>query len=153
MNLERELQKLVEHKKVERCELCRSRLQYVGGGRYRCTFCRTEVMDDFGKIKQYLEDNGPTPQAIISKSTGIGMDKIESYLKQGMVEISNGGSCYLKCEKCGCEIRYGKYCPECAKDDIKSGVKTSYQDIGERPKRDLNSEMSGRMRFINRRGN
>ena len=153
MGLEHELEKLVEQKKVEKCELCHNRMQYVGGGKYRCTFCGMEVLDDFGKIKQFLDQNGPTAEAIIAQQTGISIDKIDSYLKKGMVEIPNGSKFYLNCEKCGCEIRYGRYCPECANSEMRNSIRTSYQDVGERPKQNYNPDMAGKMHFINRRGN
>lgn len=153
MNLERELEKLVEQKKIEKCELCHNRMQYVGGGKYRCIFCGMEILDDFGKIKQFLEQNGPTPQAVIAQKTGISLDKIDSYLKKGMVEIPNGSKFYLNCERCGCEIRYGRYCPECATAEMRKSVGTSYQDVGEKPRQNYNPEMAGRMHFVNRRGN
>ena len=47
--------KLVEQKKIERCELCHNKMQYVASGIYRCTVCGIEVLDDFGKIKQFLD--------------------------------------------------------------------------------------------------
>lgn len=152
MGLEQKLEKLIQQKKVEKCELCHNRMQYVGSGKYRCSFCGVEVLDDFGKIKQFLDQNGPTPEAIISRETGISMDTIDSYLKKGMVEIPNGSDIYLKCEKCGCDIRYGRYCPECARSEMLNNTKTSYQDVGERP-RNYNTDMAGRMHFINNRGN
>ena len=151
MSLERELEKLMKLKQMERCEKCNNPFNYVGSGRYRCTFCGEEKLDDFGKIKQFLDQNGPTPSGIISQQTGISMDKIDSYLRQGMVEIRDGGKYYLNCEKCGSAIRYGRYCPECAKHEIKGGQRTSYQDVGERPKQQ-SPEGTGKIRFINRKG-
>ena len=90
MGLERELEKLVEQKKVEKCELCHNRMQYVGGGKYRCSFCGMEILDDFGKIKYFLEQNGPTPQAIIAQQTGISLDKIDSYVVDFHKDIKLG---------------------------------------------------------------
>ena len=152
MGLERELEKLVEMKKVERCELCHNRMQYVGGGKYRCISCGREMLDDFGKVKSFLDEYGPTPQAVVSQQTGVSIEKIDSCLKKGMVEISNGSRFYLNCEKCGCEIRYGRYCSECATAEMRKGYQTSYQDIGERPKQINGTEMTGKMHFLNRGG-
>ena len=151
MGLEHELEKLVQQKKVDKCELCHSRMNYVGSGRYRCSFCGTERLDDFGKIKQFLDQNGPTPSGIIAQQTGLGMEQIDAYLRKGMVEIQDGGKYYLTCEKCGCDIRYGRFCPECAKTEVIGNMKASYQEIGERPKI-RNSEMAGKMHYLNRRG-
>ena len=150
MGLERELEKLVQQKMVERCELCHNRMNYVGSGKYRCVYCGAEMLDDFGKIKDFLDRNGPTPSGIISQKTGLSMEKIDAYLRKGMVEIQDGGKYYLSCEKCGCAIRYGRFCPECAKNEIRNDLKASYQDVGERPKQ-YNAEMAGKMHFLNRK--
>lgn len=151
MGLEQELEKLIQQKNIEKCELCRGRMKYIGGGKYECTSCGTQALDDFGRIKQYLDQNGPTPEAIIAHETGIGMDKIDAYLRRGMVEITNSSNYFLKCEKCGCEIRYGRYCPECARGEIANSLRVSYEDVGERPKANANSDMSGKMHFLNRK--
>ena len=153
MGLERELEKLVQQKKVGKCELCHNQMEYIGRGKYRCKFCGMEVLDDFGKVREFLDQNGPTPEAIIAQQTGISMDKIDSYLKKGMVEITDGSKFYLSCEKCGCAIRYGRFCPECAKGAIVNDLRNSYEDVGERPKQKYNAEMAGKMHFLNRRGN
>ena len=112
---------------------------------------RSVVLPDFGKVKSFLDEHGPTPQAVVSQHTGVSLDKIESCLKKGMVEISNGSRFFLNCEKCGCEIRYGRYCSECASEEMRRGYQTSYQDIGERPKQNVNPEMAGKMHFLNRK--
>ena len=152
MGLEQELEKLIKQKTIERCELCHGRMEYTGGGKYRCKSCNAEALDDFGKIKQYLDENGPTPEAIIAHETGISMEKIDSYLRKGMVEITDGSKYYLKCEKCGAFIRCGRYCPECARVEIKKSLKMSYEDIGERPKKVSDSDVSGKMHFLTKKG-
>lgn len=152
MSIEGKLVRYVEQKKIERCELCHNKMEYIASGVYRCTVCGSEVLDDFGKVKLFLEENGPTPQIIIAQRTGVSMDKIDSYLKRGMLEIPNGSNFYLRCEKCKCEIRYGKYCPECATKELNISINSSFEDVGERPKKGKGSEMKGKMHFSNPRG-
>lgn len=150
MRVERDLDSLIQEKYIGRCELCHNRMDYVGSGKYRCSYCGMEVLDDFGKLKQFLDQHGPTPSAIISQKTGISMDKIDAYLKKGMVEIKDGEKYYLSCEKCGCAIRYGRFCPECARSEVVNKMKASYEDVGERPK-NYNPNTAGKMRFLNRK--
>lgn len=147
MGLERQLEKLVQQKKIEKCPLCQNRMQYISGGRYRCSFCGTEALDDFGKIKAFLEQNGPTPSVIIAQQTGLSVETIESYLKRGMVEIPEGEAYYLQCEKCGCDIRYGRFCIDCAMGRMQANKKVTYQDIGEKPKQNINLERTGKMHY------
>lgn len=153
MGLEKELEKLVQQRKMEKCEFCHNKMRYEGGGRYRCSYCGVETLDDFGKLRKYLEENGPTPEGVIAQATGISMETIDAFLRKGRIEIPNGEKYYLSCEQCGCDIRYGRYCPECAAKELQQNFHSSYQDIGERPRHRLTSEMAGKMHFIHRRGN
>ena len=90
--------------------------------------------NDFGKIKAFLDKNGPTPAITIAKATGVDRDKINYYLRKGRVEIPEGSKFYLKCEKCGCSIRYGRYCPDCVKVAAdKRGISLT-EEMGEKPK-------------------
>lgn len=152
MGLERELEKFVQQKQMEKCEFCHNKMKYEGAGRYRCSYCGMEALDDFGKLRKFLEENGPTPGGVIAQATGISIDKIDDFLRKGRVEIPNGEKFYLSCEKCGCDIRYGRYCPQCATRELKNNFHTSYQDVGEKPRHSYNADMSGKMHFVNRRG-
>ncbi|MBE5852217.1 MAG: hypothetical protein E7299_04590 [Lachnospiraceae bacterium] len=130
-----DLEKLFMDKKPEVCPECKRKLTYKGAGRYMCDTCQREVLDDFGKIKAFLDENGPTPAITIAKATGVDRDTINYYLRKGRVEIPEGSKFYLKCEKCGCSIRYGRYCPDCVKVAAdKRGISLT-EEMGEKPKR------------------
>lgn len=140
------LEKMLIENKPIRCEKCNGKLFYVHSGMYRCDRCGYEVYDDFGKVRKYLDENGPTPMPIVSQATGVSMEVLGILLRQGRVEIPDGSNFYISCEKCGCSIRYGHFCPACAKNlagDVKGLL---YADIGERPKKE---GMNGKMRFLN----
>lgn len=89
------------------------------------------------------------PVMIISKATEVSTEVIEIFLRQGRVEIPEGSKYYISCEKCGCSIRYGRFCPECV-SELAGGIKSLfYADMGEKPKHD--NSMYGKMHFLNRR--
>ena len=98
-----------------KCELCEGRMKYTGGGRYVCEECEHEMLDDFGKVKEFLSDNGASSAYEIYMATGVELDVIDYLLKEGRLEIPKGSKTYLRCKKCGCEIRYGKYCADCVR--------------------------------------
>lgn len=144
---EQDFKKLRMAEKTVFCEKCRGNMNYTNAGIYKCEECGHETLDDFGKVKRYIELNGPTPAFIISQATGVSTDVINSFLREGRVEIPEGSDCYIKCEKCGCSIRYGRYCPECVKS-LAGGIKSVLvADMGERPK---NKDMSGKMHFLDK---
>ncbi len=102
------------------CPICTGSLEYSGLGEYRCEQCGATILDDFGKVRKFLEKNGPSPAVIISEGTGVPVSKINDFLKEGRIEIPDGSDVYIQCEKCGTEIRFGRFCPSCAAGLAKS---------------------------------
>lgn len=128
------------------CSKCNGKLHYVGGGRYKCMSCEEECLDAFGTIKEYLDEHGPSSAYIISEETGVRLELIELFLRKGRLEILENSPFYLSCEKCGCAIKYGRYCPDCART-LLGGIKSLFhEDIGERPKSD--TKKAGKMHFL-----
>ena len=150
MNNLNDLEKLIIGNKPVHCSMCNGKMFYVGGGRYRCEKCGSETLDDFGKVKQFLEENGPSPALVVARATGVKPEIIEIFLKKGRVEIPEGSTYYLSCEKCGCSIRYGRYCPDCVRE-LAGGIRAVFnEEMGEKPKFESNPDMRGRMHFLNR---
>ena len=136
---------IIEFKPVK-CALCSDKLFYIGGGKYKCQSCDHIEYDDFGKVKAYLDENGPRPALEVSEATGVSMAILDVYLKNGRVEIPEGSKLYLDCEKCGCSIRYGRYCPECARALAGNMHKVFLENVGEKPKR--TAALSGKIHYI-----
>lgn len=144
-----DLEKLIISNKPIVCEACGGKLFYVGSGSYECNSCGLKVYDDFGKVKHYLEEHGPTPAIILSEATGVDLEIIEMFLKQGRVEIPENSPYYISCEKCGCSIRYGRFCPPCVKE-LSGGIRAMLiQDMGEKPKHE--PKLNGQMRFFEKK--
>ena len=140
--------KAMVERKPERCSVCHGRLRYIGGGQYECFDCGHQEIDDFGKVKQFVDEHGPSPAIVISECTGVPVDLINGMLKEGRLEIPDGSSVYIKCEKCGCSIRYGRYCPECLKQRTNSLMGIYFNpDVGERPSNNP-VQQTGRMHFL-----
>ena len=126
-----------------KCEKCGSRLVYKYSGIYECEGCHIEVYDDFGRVKKYIEDHGPSSANEISMNTGVDLSTINKFLRLGRVEIPEGSGFYISCNICGAPIRYGKYCMECAVKSANGGAKGTIMDeAGERVKG------SGRMHYL-----
>lgn len=142
-----DLEKLIIGNKPVECELCGGKMFYLGGGKYKCKSCGYETLDDFGKVKEFLEANGPSPAMAVSRATGVRSDVIEIFLKKGRVEIPEGSKYFLNCERCGCSIRYGRYCPECVKELAGDIQAVFSEDVGEKPKFEVNPDMRGKMHF------
>lgn len=144
-----ETEKKIGYDKPEICGLCNNELKYQGSGRYKCEFCGHEELDDFGKVKDFLETHGPTPSYQISVVTGVRKEVIDLFLKRGMVELPEESDYYLKCEKCGCSIRYGRYCPDCVQK-LAGGIQALFsEEVGEKTKT-MSKDKGDRMHYLYR---
>jgi len=131
------------------CQSCGSTMHYIYGEMFECPNCGRKESTDFGKVREYLDLHGPTPAAIISDQTGVKLHVIETFLRQGRVEIPDGTGVYIKCEKCGEDIRYGRYCPDCIRKLSSELNKAMWSpDVGEKPT--VKADMSGRMHLQRR---
>ena len=104
------------------CEACGGKMLYKGGGEYECRDCGGAAWDDFGKVKAFLEEYGTQPALVISEATGVPMEVLRELLREGRLQLPADSKIFLSCEKCGCAIRSGRYCSECAMQTFR-GIK------------------------------
>ena len=116
------------------CPICTGTLEYTGLGEYTCAQCGAKILDDYGKVRKFLDANGPSPAVVISEGTGVPVPKINQFLREGRVEIPDGSGVYIRCENCGTEIRFGRYCSACAAKLAKS-IQGIMMDAGDKPTR------------------
>lgn len=144
-----EMAKVVIKNKIKYCSKCGHQYQYQHSGIYKCPNCGNTEMDDFGKVKAFLDKNGPAPAVIISDATGVRISVINTFLRQGRIEIPEGSTHYIRCENCGADIKFGRFCPDCARSLNKNLKATlSLGEVGDKPKR---VEESGKMRFLDKK--
>lgn len=105
------------------CSKCGGDLRYTGVGEYECTECKNLELDDYGKVRTYIEKNHGATQSQVSQATGVSVNKIRQMLKEEKIEVAATSLVFLHCEMCGTEIRSGKYCPACELK-VKSGLET-----------------------------
>ncbi|MCR5357346.1 MAG: hypothetical protein K6E63_08065 [Lachnospiraceae bacterium] len=96
-----------------RCTECEGQLKYRGLGQYVCTDCGNIEMDDYGKVRYYLEKHPGANQRDVSIATGVPAARIRQLLLDERIEITAASGLFLNCEMCGKAIRSGVRCPEC----------------------------------------
>ena len=138
---------LMKNRPVE-CEVCKGKLFYEGGGRYKCHDCGEITLDDYGKVREFLVEYGPQPAVVVSEATGVSQEVLDLLLKDGKIEYTEDSVFLLKCEKCGCSLRTGRFCRECY-NNLTAGLKSAFfgavGDKVEPPK--LNADLAGKMHF------
>mgnify|MGYP002514811267 CR=1 FL=1 len=130
------------------CEKCGGKMFYQGSGLYQCRDCGAEQMDDFGKIKEYLEQNEGTSAVTISKETGVELAVVGMFLKDGRIQIPSGSKLFIKCERCGCSLQFGRFCQECTMNLAGQLKGAFYENMGEKPQVRKMQNGGARMRYL-----
>lgn len=135
--------------RAKMCPKCGTVMKYMYGEVFSCPACGQKELSDFGKVREFLDINGPQPAIVISDNTGVDVSIINQFLKEGRVEIPDGSDVYIQCQSCGADIRYGRFCPDCILKMTKNlGSVMWMPEVGEKPTR--RGEMSGRMHTLDR---
>lgn len=98
------------------CVECGSVMVYRGLGEYCCENCKAIDYDNYGKTRNYIEQNPGASAVDVERKTGVSRSSIREMLKENRFEIAEGARSFLRCEACGKEIRAGRYCHECEKN-------------------------------------
>ncbi len=120
------------------CPNCDILMRYKHGGLYVCEKCGAEQLNDFGKVKKYLNEHGPTNAMDLAANTGVRRSRIGEFLRLGKVEIPEGSATFIHCKSCGTAIRFGNYCANCVHT---KNIQGAY--IGDTPKK-----VPEKMRFL-----
>ena len=132
---------------LKECPKCGTRMIYAYGEVYECPKCGNKEFTEFGKIRDYLEKHGPQNAVTIADATGVSVKTIQKFLYQGRIEIPDGSGSYIKCQMCGAEIRYGRFCPECSAKLSRDNSSMVY--VGEKPKHKM--DYNGKMHTLDER--
>ena len=119
------------------CEKFRGVVKFHGSGKYICSECGNVVLDDFGKVKDFLEKRGPSNIAEISYATGLEKTVIARLLMDGRIQVARQTVDGRICASCGVPINRGKYCSDCSL-------------IIASQKRSKKNEDQGKMHFLNK---
>lgn len=106
-------EQLLQYAKFKKCKKCGGNVLPKADGEYVCEECGEIYLDDYGKIKKYMnEHNGATMQEI-SKNTGVSIGSIKEFIGNCKLEFKQPSSAYMKCDVCGTLLTCGKICSRC----------------------------------------
>lgn len=111
---------------IRNCKRCGKIYQYDGVHKI-CNNCRIQLEKDFEKVKEFLKENPNSSINIVSEETGVEKKTIIEFIKNDrLIAEDLEIDVTLKCQRCGTEIKHGKYCDKCIsdmKDEIESATK------------------------------
>lgn len=129
------------------CKKCGRIFMYYGLGHMYCPICAELDNKTFKKIKEYLYNEGPTTLGEVADVTGVSVNQINQYLREGRLEIPEYSDVFIRCDSCGVEMRSGRFCPECA-NRLSHNLKAAFianDEVGELRKK---PSSGGKMRFL-----
>ena len=129
---------------VRECNRCGRPFQYCGFGPSVCGACKSIDELEFGKVRDFLNEHGNATMYEISDATGVTEKTVRRYLTESRLEIPENSPIFIKCSVCGCDIRSGKYCPDCAAKLSKDLNDVYKSFVGDKPK-DLSNAIRGKM--------
>ena len=80
------MQELLRITKVE-CEACGQPLAFQGCGEYMCPNCGHKQVDDFGKVRLFLEHYPGATLVQVSQETGVSVAKIREFISADRLEV------------------------------------------------------------------
>lgn len=79
-----------------------------------CSECKKEDELEFEKVRDYLRENANAGVNLISERTGVSVNKINRYIKNGrLLAVGIKTSMNALCERCNASIEGGRYCDSC----------------------------------------
>ena len=97
---------------VRVCKRCKKMFQHVSGPDI-CPKCKIKEEEMFQVVKDYLRKNPGASMSTVSEDTEIPVSLIESFLRQGRLEVTADSPIALTCETCGVKIYTGRFCARC----------------------------------------
>lgn len=85
----KKFEKMIEEPNTIVCRRCRHNMKYNGSGIYECIECGWKYLSNFGKVKRYLDENGPCTAVKLSKETGVSQKVINQLIEEGRIEAVN----------------------------------------------------------------
>lgn len=102
------------YNKPEYCRKCHGEMTFVGLGEYKCDSCGFLDYDDYGIVRNYLEQHKNATAGEVAVMTGVSQSQINQMLRNERFEVAQNSRVYLKCDGCGADISSGRYCSACA---------------------------------------
>lgn len=76
-----------EYFKPKECDECGSSLKYLGLGEYMCEKCAHKMFDDYGKVRNYVENHPGDNVYTISEKTGVSKHIIKRMLEDKRFDL------------------------------------------------------------------
>ncbi|MGE5579862.1 MAG: MerR family transcriptional regulator [Bacillota bacterium] len=115
---------------IRNCRRCGRLFVFVGGP--VCPDCLAKEEEQYRKVKLYIDDHPGCGVQETSDETGVPVDIVVEFLRQGLLVTGSGPEGQLVCMICRRPITKGRICPRCE----------AALGMGSRPKVDQGRQVS-----------
>ena len=132
---------------IRNCKSCGQIYNYDGFS--TCHSCRKKAEVDFKTVKDYIYEHPGANISEVHEATEVDIDKIIIFLREGRLEIGEGGNLILECERCGVSITTGRFCDRCTSElerELRGVVDFGKSKNQSTPKSDAKIEVEDRNR-------
>ena len=85
---------------IRNCRMCGHIFNYVAGP-FLCPHCREKMEAKFQEVKEYIRNNPGVSIQDVSENCDVEPSQIQQWLREERLELTEGSSILLNCEKCG----------------------------------------------------
>jgi hypothetical protein len=117
---------------ITNCKICGKIFESISGKKV-CPNCSASEEQEYLKVRSYVKDNPKASINAVSEGTGVPIEKINEYLRKGLLERAEVEEVSLKCQLCGTSILNGNYCLTCI-EKLKQGLKSKKDNADSREK-------------------
>ena len=105
----------VDGMNVRNCKMCGRIFNYVGGPIW-CQRCKEKMEEKFQEVKEFIRNNPGVDINVVSQECDVSTAQIQQWLRDERLEVTENSAIFLTCEKCGANIRSGRFCEKCKYD-------------------------------------
>ena len=97
---------------VKNCRRCGKMYQAIFGKNI-CPECVKQEEVDFEVARDYVKEHPGSSMQKVSDETGVPVNLLLKFVKEGKIDFSDGESVVAACESCGVPVFSGRYCNNC----------------------------------------
>ena len=116
---------------IDNCRQCGRLFQYVGIS-HMCPDCRNEDEATLKVVRDYIWEHQGATTHEVSEATGVSVTRIEKFIREERLEITEDSPIKIPCQKCGTKIRTGRFCELCS-IEIKRELQTIANKFKNKP--------------------
>ncbi len=102
---------------VMNCKKCGKIFNYAAG-QVVCADCKKKLEVKFKDTRVFIRRNPLASIQMVSEECDIDVKQIKQWIREERLSFSKDSEIGIECEKCGANIKTGRYCDTCKADTL-----------------------------------